>query len=215
MSPNLAASAQTSPPTSIDDEAVASLADPEELCRRVASAVPGVPRTLIAAVGERLTTVVLGMGDRPALLWTVAHAPLLVAAARADETKPLGRELIETLREGATAALGEARIGHMRLLQCEIVGASRLARAVVTLGADGGRAASPRELAAALATLGSTWEEQSARGAAPSWLRTTLVAGAMLEGVLKCLGGGRVLTIPEEPTARAPVDGARPRVSSM
>jgi hypothetical protein len=195
-------------PTSIDDEAVTGLEDPEGLCRRVAAAVPGVPRTLIAAVGERLTTIVLGMGDRPALLWTVAHAPLLIAAARADETKPLGRELVETLREGAAEALGEARIGHMRLLQCEIVGASRLARAVVTLGADGGRAASPRELAAALATLGSTWEEQSARGAAPAWLRTTLVAGAMLEGILRSLGGGRVLTIPEEVTVHGEAGGS-------
>jgi hypothetical protein len=198
---------------SIDDEAVAGLADPDALCRRVAVAVPSAQRTLIAAVGERLTTIVLGMGDRPTLLWTVAHAPLLVATVRADETKPLGRELVQTLRESAAAALDEARLGHMRLLQCEVVGASRLARAVVTLGADGGRAASPRELTAALATLGSTWEEQSARGGAPAWLRTTLVAAAMLEGILRSLGGGRVVTIPEERVgelAVRPEAGARP-----
>jgi hypothetical protein len=185
-------------PGSIDDEAVAGLADPDGLCRRVAEAMPDSSRSLIAAVGERLTTIVLGMRDRPALFWTVAHAPLLVAVTRAEETRPLGRELVEALREQATAALGEARLGHMRLLQCEVVGASRLARAVVTLGADGGRAASARELGVALATLGSTWEEQSARGGAPPWLRSTLVAAAMLEGILRSLGGGRVLTIPED-----------------
>lgn len=191
-------------PGSIDDEAVAGLADPEALCRRVASAAPGLSRTLIAAVGERLTTIVLGMGDRPALLWTVAHAPLLVATVRADETKPLGRELVETLRESAASALSEARLGYMRLLQCEVVGASRLARAVVTLGADGGRAAAPHELASALTTLGSTWEQQSVRGGAPAWLRTTLVAAAMLEGIVKSLGGGRVLTIPEDRPEEVP-----------
>lgn len=195
----------------IDDEAVAGLADPEALCRRAARAAPVGSRTLIAAVGERLTTLVLAMGDRPALLWTVAHAPLLVATVRADETKPLGRELVGTLRESAVSALSEARLGHMRMLQCEVVGASRLARAVVTLGADGGSAASPRELAAALATLGSTWEEQSARGATPAWLRTTLVAAAMLEGILNSLGGGRVVTIPEEPAVRLETrDSVRP-----
>jgi hypothetical protein len=192
----------------MDDEAVAGLADPDGLCRRVAEAVPGVPRSLIAAVGERLTTIVLAIGDRPALIWTVAHAPLLVATARADQTKPLGRELVETLRESAKEVLVEARVGVMRLLQCEVVAASRVARAVVTLGAAGGREASTRELGTALATLGATWEEQSARGDTPSWLRTTLVAAAMLEGVLRTLGGGRMLTIPEEgyPELR---DGAR------
>jgi type IV secretory pathway TrbD component len=187
----------------IDDEAVAGLADPDGLCRRVAEAMPGAPRTLVVAIGERLTTIILAVAEQPALLWTVAHAPLLVAAARADETKPLGRELIQTLREAAREALEDARVGYMRQLQCEVIGASRLARAVVMLGAGGGRAASARELGAALATLGATWEDQSARGGAPPWLRTTLVAAAMLEGILGSMGGGRILTLPEEGDVRA------------
>jgi hypothetical protein len=176
------------------DEAIAASEDPVALCRRVAQALPGRPRRLVAAVGEHLTTIVCAVGDQPVVLWTVPHGQLLEATFVDNGDRLVGR-----LRASATVALAASRIGVMRLLRCELVAASRLARAVVTLGAEGGRAATPRELAAALQTLASTWEEQCTRGASPAWLRTTLVGAAMVEGIVRSLGGGRIVTMPEAP----------------
>lgn len=182
----------------LDDEAIAAHEDPGELCRRVAHALPGLRRSLAVAVGGHLTTLVLGLEGRPLLVWTVTHAPLLAAVAeRAGAVQPRGRELVTGLRVAAGEALREARLAVIRPTRCRVVAASRLARAVVTLGAEGGRVATPRELAAALETLASTWDEQVTGGASQAWIRPTLVGAAMVEGVLGCLGGGRIFAMPE------------------
>src|SRR6185436_17271845 len=119
------------------NEGLAAREDPYAFCRSTALAVPGSSRFLAFAVGQPLTTMVFALGERPVMLLTAAHAPLLevLAAAEADGARPT--ELVPGLRTAAGLALAEARVGVMRLVRCELVAASRIARAVVTLASDG------------------------------------------------------------------------------
>src|SRR5262245_38841791 len=114
---------------SIDDEAVAAREDPQAICRRAAAIVPETERILIIAIGERLTPIVFALHEEPVLLWSLAHAPLLSIAGRHGGPGPHARELIPSLRAAARDELRRARLGVMSLVRCELVAASRLARA--------------------------------------------------------------------------------------
>jgi hypothetical protein len=185
-----AMSARSSGPPAAVDEGLAARADPHAVCARVLAGVPGSSRALLLAVGETMTTAVFALGRKPIVLWRVPHDTIARARALPD------------VRAAATAAVGRARLAVVRGAGCEVVGASWIARVVVTLAATGAREATLDDVRLATDLLASAATETHARRRERLWIRPALVGAAVIEATMIEIGAARIVTKASESVER-------------
>jgi hypothetical protein len=185
----------------LDPATVAARTAAVNLCRLALAGVPASTRTLVAGIGEASSTMVFASGDRPVAFWTVDHedasrATLRAAAERLDRAAGIAR-----VRAAALTSVENARLSAFRGLGCAVVGASRVARAIVSMASDGGDVAALDQVSAAASQLVARSIETRVRGFPGDWVRAFAVGAAILEAVMIDV---------EADAVRAPVAGARP-----
>jgi hypothetical protein len=176
----------------LDPDASAERTMAVSLCRDVLGG-PSVPkRSLVVGVGETATTMVLAAGERPVAFWSVAHERARQATLRAAEERLSREDAAALVREAARAAVARVRLSAFRGLRCDVVGASRVARAIVTMGADGAERASLAQVTRATEQLLARSIESRIRGFPGDWVRAFAVGAAILEAAMLELGASSV-----------------------
>jgi hypothetical protein len=170
-----------------DPGAIAARTAAVSLCRAALGDAAGPPRALVAGVGESSTTIVFAAYLRPVAFWTVAHPLVSAAVLRAAKERLCQGEAMALVQAAAREAVSRSHLPAFRGLGCELVAASRVARAIVTMGSDGGARASLGEVTRATGQLLERSIETRIRGFPGDWVRAFAVGAAILEAVMVTL----------------------------
>jgi hypothetical protein len=174
---------------SSEHDTLSAREDVRRVCLGVLAGAPPSGRFLLVSVGEGFTTAVFALGAEAIVFWNVSHAALVATAVEAEASNTSGRDAVSLLRAVALESMQRSRLGLLGGDRCQIVGASRIARAVITLAAEGGSAATPDQVRNATDTLAETWAEGRLLGFPRARVRAMLVGAAVLEAVVGVLGG--------------------------
>jgi hypothetical protein len=176
----------------LDPDAIEERTTAVSLCRGVFGGASVPTRSLVVGVGETSTTMVFAAGERPVAFWKVRHERTAQATVHAAEAR-LGREeAAASVRAAARVALERVHLSALRGFGCHVVGASRLARAIVTMSADGADRASLEEVSRATNQLLARSIESRIRGFPGDWVRAFAVGAAVLEAAMLELGASSV-----------------------
>jgi hypothetical protein len=170
-----------------DPDAIAARTAAVSLCRAALGDTAGPPRALVIGVGESSTTIVFASGRRPVAFWVVAHALVSEAVLRAAKERLCRADALALVRASALEAVVRAHVPAFRGLGCELLAASRVARAIVTMGAEGAARASLDEVTRATSQLLERSIETRIRGFPGDWVRAFAVGAAILEAVMLSL----------------------------
>jgi hypothetical protein len=172
----------------VDADAIAERSAAVSLCRGVLGGAAVPARSLVAGVGEKATTMVFAAGERPVAFWSVSHERTTQATVRAAEERLSRSDAAALVRAAALAAVERVHLSAFRGLACDVIGASRLARAIVTMGSEGGERAALAQVTDATNLLLARSIESRMRGFPGNWVRAFAVGAAILEAAMLDLG---------------------------
>src|SRR4051794_34719746 len=147
----------SSDPTDPEDEA-------RHLDKDVLAAAPATGRSVVIHVATRFTTAVRADGDRLIAVRIVSHGAVRLAASHAEAASANGVAAARVLRAAANQVAERARLEKLADTTCAVVGTAGIARAVITLGSDGGSKATLDQVHAATEKLGVSWLEAKRTG---------------------------------------------------
>lgn len=172
----------------VEVELISAREDARRLCLGALEGEPRSARSLVVRVGETFTTVVYAVGGQPTVVWNISHSAAVVAANEAVEAHASEEDATFRIREVTHQTVGRARLGLLRGSNCRVVAASRIARAVITLAAEGGNVATAEQIRAATETLSETWAEDQIGGLPGGGVGALLVGAAVLEALVDAVG---------------------------
>jgi hypothetical protein len=177
--------------------------DPEEEPRRLGKDAPAAAlatgRSVVICVAARFTTAVRADGDRLIAVRIVSHGPVSLAASQAEAASANGMAAARMLRAAANQVAERARLEKLADTTCAVVGTAGIARAVITLGSDGGSKATLEQVHAATERLAVSWVEAKRTGHAQNWIVQMMIGAAVLGAVLESLGVSEVQAEDETP----------------
>jgi hypothetical protein len=176
----------------VDPDAIEDRTTAVSLCRGVFGATSVPTRSLVVGVGETSTTMVFAAGERAVAFWKVTHELTAQATVRAAESRLCRQDAAASVRAAAHAALERVQLSAFRGFGCDVIGASRLARAIVTMSADGADCASLDQVSRATNQLLARSIESRIRGFPGDWVRAFAVGAAILEAAMLELGASSV-----------------------
>lgn len=150
-------------------------------------------QSVVIRVGTSFTRTVHSTGGRLIASRVLSHGPLLLAASQAEAASASGVAAARVIRAAARQVAERARLDGLNGPGCSIIGAGEIARAVITLGADGRSRATVAELRAATEALGLTWVAGHPGGPSQKWVEPMLIGGAILESALEFLGAEEIV----------------------
>jgi hypothetical protein len=194
-----------------DPEIMSAREDAGRICVAVLAGMPTSIRSLVIRVGERFTTVVFATGSQPAVFWNLDHSPVMVAASQAAATNASGPDTADTLRAAAVDTVAGSRLRLVRGASCRVIGISNMARAIVTLAAEGESSATVQQLRGATDTLADTWAEGRMRGFPRGWVGLIMIGAAVLEAVIACVGAREISAPAGVASTATPFEGPEHR----
>ena len=160
-------------------------------------------RSVVLRIGTRFTTAAHSLGGRVIASRVVSHGPVLLAISQATAANASGAATARVIRSAARQMAERRRLQGFSEAGCRVVGGTGLARAVVILGAAGESRATLAQIRQATEKLGGAWADEKGADASRSWIRPMMVAAAMLESLLECLGATEIEAESEVPQAES------------
>lgn len=155
--------------------------------------------SLVVRVGARFTSAFRVLEERSMAARIVSHGPVMLAASQAAAASASGTAAARVLRAAAQQVVQRARLEILGRITCPMVGATGIARAVITLGAAGGSKATVEQVHAATDTLAATWVEGRKGGVSQVWVEPMMIGSAVLGAILETLGTNEIAAEVEAP----------------